>query len=221
MARNKRAVRANGQATRERVIESAENLFSSMGYEATSLRAIAGAAGIDIATLKYHFTDKPALFGEVYARGHERFMEVLDPFLNELDNVRTGEDMELLLDDFITSVHDFVENDFSFVRLALYRTLEDSEDVISIEEELQSVAISKLEAKFESLSARGVIREVDARALVVFLVAALSSWHVTGRFKPNWLGSPGLDTAAGRARSEAFFIDMLAKWLLPHTTAHP
>lgn len=213
MARRK-AVRANGQATRERVIESAENLFSSMGYEATSLRAIAGSAGIDIATLKYHFADKPTLFGEVYQRGHVRFMAVLDPFLEALDRVKTAEDLELLLDEFITSVHDFIEEDFSFVRLTLYRTLEDSEDVISIEEELQSVAISKLEKKFQALSERGIMRDVDARALVVFLVAALSSWHVTGRFKPNWLGNPGLDSAAGRARSEAFFIDMLSQWLI-------
>jgi len=214
MTRRPRATRANGQATRERVIESAENLFSAMGYEATSLRAIAGAAGIDIATLKYHFADKPALFGEVYQRGHARFMEVLDPFLDSLDGVKSVEGMEVLLDDFVTSVHDFIEADFSFVRLTLYRTLEDSEDVISIEEELQSVAISKLERKFQALEARGIMRDVDARALVVFLVAALSSWHVTGRFKPNWLGNPGLDTAAGRARSEEFFIDMLTRWLL-------
>lgn len=214
MARKRRATRANGQATRERIIESAENLFSSMGYEATSLRSIAGSAGIDIATLKYHFADKPTLFGEVYQRGHNRFLEVLDPFLEQLDEVNSAEDMEALLDDFVTAVHDFVETDFSFVRLTLYRTLEDSEDVISIEEELQAVAISRLEKKFEALSERGIIREVDARALVVFLVSSFSSWHVTGRFKPNWLGNPGLDTSAGRARSETFFIDLLTAWLV-------
>lgn len=213
-AERSRAVRANGQATRERIAEAAEGLFSSMGYEATSLRAIAGAAGVDIATLKYHFADKPALFGEVYQRGHVRFMAVLDPFLDELDHVRSVEAMELLLDEFVTAVHDFIESDFSFVRLTLYRTLEDSEDVISIEEELQSIAISKLEAKFEALAARRIIRDVDARGLVVFLISAFSAWHVTGRFKPNWLGSPGLDSSAGRARSEAFFIDLLVQWLL-------
>ncbi len=219
MSTTPRATRANGQATRERVIESAENLFASMGYEATSLRAIAGSAGIDIATLKYHFDDKPALFGEVYQRGHVRFMELLDPFLSDLDAVRTTEDFELLLDEFVTAVHDFVEADFSFVRLTLYRTLEDSEDVISIEEELQSIAISRLEAKFATLTKRGVMRDVDSRALVVLLVSAMSSWHVTGRFKPNWLGAPGLDTSAGRARSEAFFIDLLTFWLVNRANA--
>lgn len=214
MARQKKAVRSNGQQTRERVIESAENLFSMMGYEATSLRSIAGAAGIDIATLKYHFDDKPTLFGEVYQRGHERFLRMIDPFLEQLDDVDSAEAMEVLVDEFVTAVHDFIATDFSFVRLTLYRALEDSEDVISIEEELQAVAISRLEEKFRALSERGVIREVDPRALVVFLISSFTSWHVVGRFKPQWLGNPGLDSSAGRARSEDFYIGMLRDWLL-------
>ena len=214
MGRRKKAVRANGQQTRERVIESAENLFSMMGYEATSLRSIAGAAGIDIATLKYHFNDKPTLFGEVYQRGHARFLDLIDPFLEQLDSVDSAEGMEVLLDEFVTSVHDFIETDFSFVRLTLYRALEDSEDVISIEEELQAIAISRLEEKFRALSERGVIRDVDPRALVVFLISSFSSWHVVGRFKPQWLGNPALDSSAGRARSEDFYIRMLREWLI-------
>ncbi len=118
-----------------------------------------------------------------------------------------------LLDEFVTTVHDFVETDFTFVRMTLFRALEDSEDVISVEEELQAVAISHIEKKFRVLAERGVIRDVDTRALVVFLIASFSAWHVTGRFKPSWLGNPGLDSSAGRARSEEFFIDLLRSWL--------
>lgn len=213
MARRKKAVRANGRATRERIIESAEDFFSAMGYEASSLRGIAAGASIDIATLKYHFNDKPTLFGEVYQRGHQRFMEVLDPILEQLDGVDSAEDMEALLDDFVTTMHDFIEDDFSFVRLTLYRALEDSEDVVSVEEELQAIALSRLESKFQSLVERGIIRDVDTRALVVFLISSFSAWHVTGRFKPEWLGKPGLESSAGRARSEDFFIDLLWEWL--------
>lgn len=211
----RKAVRANGVATRERILEAAEQFFAAMGYEATSLRQVAAGAGIDIATLKYHVADKPTLFGEVYARGHNRFMQAIEPILQRLDEVRTEADMSELLDDFVTRVHDFVESDFAFVRMTLFRALEDSEDVISIEEELQAIAISRIESKFRRLAERGIIREVDMRALVVFLVSAFSAWHVTGRFKPSWLGSPNLDSAAGRARSEAFFIDLLESWLRP------
>lgn len=197
------------------MLDAAEHLFAGLGYEATSLRQIAASAGIDIATLKYHFADKPALFGEVYQKGHNRFLAALEPILEQLDHVATPQDVRALLDDLVTTVHDFIETDFSFVRMTLFRALEDSEDVIRIEEELQAIAISRIEKKFQRLADRGVTRDVDARALVVFLVASFSAWHVTGRFKPSWLGAPGLESSAGRARSESFFLDLLENWLLP------
>jgi AcrR family transcriptional regulator len=215
MARGRqKAVRANGQATQERIMDAAEELFADGGYEATSLRQIAATAEVDIATLKYHFRDKPALFGEVYRRGHEAFMEVLDPFVDRLDSVDSTEAMAELMDDLVVEMHDFLEDNLAFVRLTLYRMLENSEDVISIEEELQVVAISLLDDKFKKLVERGIIRPVDTRALVVFLVSSFSTWHVTGRVKTQWLGKPGLGSDAGRARSEEFFIGLLERWLL-------
>ena len=52
------AVRANGLATRERIVRAATEMFAEDGYEATSLRQIAMRADIDSATLKYHFGDQ-------------------------------------------------------------------------------------------------------------------------------------------------------------------
>ncbi len=209
-----KAVRANGLATQDKILNSATLMFATSGYEATSLRQIAASAGVDIATLKYHFQDKPTLFGEVYKGGHTEFMSTVEPILEDLDKVATKEDMAVLIDDFVTKMHDFIEGNLPFVRLTLYRMLEDSADIISIEEELQAIAISRLDQKFRGLVDRGVVHDIDTRALVVFLVASFSTWHVTGRVKANWLGSPGLDSEAGRARSESFFVDLLENYLL-------
>jgi AcrR family transcriptional regulator len=215
MARGRqKAVRANGQATQERIMDAAEVAFADGGYQATSLRHISGMADVDIATLKYHFRDKPALFGEVYRRGHEAFLEVLNPFVQRLDKIDSTEAMAELIDDLVVAMHDFLEHNLSFVRLTLYRMLENSEDVISVEEELQVVAISLLDDKFRKLVERGIIQPVDTRALVVFLVSSFSTWHVTGRVKTKWLGKPGLASEPGRARSEEFFIGLLERWLL-------
>lgn len=212
-----KAVRANGLATQERILDAAEELFADGGYEATSLRQIAGSADVDIATLKYHFTDKTVLFGEVYRRGHNDFLKVLDPLVDRLDDIESKEAMAELIDDLVVEMHDFIEENLSFVRLTLYRMLENSEDVISVEEELQVVAISLLDEKFQQLVERGVIQPVDTRALVVFLVSSFSTWQVTGRVKRQWLGRPALDSEAGRARSEDFFINLLESWLLGAT----
>jgi hypothetical protein len=92
--------------------------------------------------------------------------------------------------------------------------LEDSEDVIALEEELQTVALTTLEKTFNGLIEREIVRDIDARAFVVFVVSTFSIWHVTGRVKSRWLGDPPLDSADGRARSEDFFIDLVETYLL-------
>lgn len=212
MARQK-ATRANGQATQVRVIEAATNMFSAAGYEATSLRQIAAAAGIDIATLKYHFADKQTLFGEIYAIGHHEFVGVISPFLNGLGVVSTHEALMVLVDDFVVAMHDFVETNLPFARMTLFRMLEDSDDLVVLEEELQAIAISKFDSEFKLLITRGLVQDFDTRGFVVFLVSSFTSWHVTGRVKPHWLEKPSLDTKAGRARSESFFIGLFEKFL--------
>jgi AcrR family transcriptional regulator len=48
--------------TREEIIQSARQVFAEKGYENTSLRAIARAAGVDAALVHHYFDGKSALF---------------------------------------------------------------------------------------------------------------------------------------------------------------
>ena len=185
-----------------------------MGYEATSLRQIAAGSQIDIATLKYHFADKQTLFGEVYREGHVKFLAALEPVLDQIDDVKNEADVAALVDELVTTAHTFIEENLWFVRMTLYRVLEDSEDIIAIEDELQSIAISHIAKKFDKLIERKVVRPFDTRAFVVFLIGSFSIWQVSGRVRPEWPGPPKLDTKNGRARSESFFIEVLERFLL-------
>lgn len=54
--------------TKERLLDAAEELFATRGYEATSLRALTGAAGANLAAAHYHFGGKRELFQAVFAR---------------------------------------------------------------------------------------------------------------------------------------------------------
>ncbi len=54
--------------TRERLLNSAEKLFASRGYEGTSTRAIVAASGDTIGSVNYHFGSKEKLFHEVVRR---------------------------------------------------------------------------------------------------------------------------------------------------------
>jgi AcrR family transcriptional regulator len=53
--------------TRERILATAREAFLAGGYQAVSLRAIAAAAGVDVALLSYHFGSKQGLFSAAMA----------------------------------------------------------------------------------------------------------------------------------------------------------
>jgi AcrR family transcriptional regulator len=54
--------------TRERILDAAEALFVEHGFEATSMRMITGRAGVNLASVNYHFGSKEALIQEVFRR---------------------------------------------------------------------------------------------------------------------------------------------------------
>lgn len=56
---------ARGQATRERLVTTARELFGRDGYEATSVEAVLREAGVARGSLYHHFESKTALFDAV------------------------------------------------------------------------------------------------------------------------------------------------------------
>src|ERR1700704_4644337 len=51
--------------TKGRILDAAESLFIEHGFEATSLRSITAAAGVNLAAVNYHFGSKEELFQAV------------------------------------------------------------------------------------------------------------------------------------------------------------
>jgi AcrR family transcriptional regulator len=54
-----------GRATRERLLDTARELFGRDGYDATSIEAVLRQAGVARGSLYHHFENKPALFDAV------------------------------------------------------------------------------------------------------------------------------------------------------------
>lgn len=54
--------------TRSRILDAAETLFVEHGFEATSMRMITGRAGVNLASVNYHFGSKEALIQDVFRR---------------------------------------------------------------------------------------------------------------------------------------------------------
>ena len=55
-------------ATKERILDTAEALFMEHGFEATGLRSMTAAAGVNLAAVNYHFGTKEELFEAVLTR---------------------------------------------------------------------------------------------------------------------------------------------------------
>jgi AcrR family transcriptional regulator len=55
-------------ATKEKILDTAEELFMEHGFEATSLRQLTAAAGVNLAAVHYHFGGKEELFEAVLTR---------------------------------------------------------------------------------------------------------------------------------------------------------
>jgi AcrR family transcriptional regulator len=60
-----RGRRPGGVDTRAAIIDAARSEFAAQGYDATSLRGIARAAGVDPALVHHYFGGKPQVFVEV------------------------------------------------------------------------------------------------------------------------------------------------------------
>lgn len=54
--------------TKERILDAAEELFAVQGFDASSLRAVTSAAGVNLAAVNYHFGSKEALLAQVLGR---------------------------------------------------------------------------------------------------------------------------------------------------------
>jgi len=70
--------------TKERILDAAERLFAEKGVDATSLRQVTGAAGVNVAAIHYHFGSKEELLRAVIAR---RFDPVNQERLKQLDRL--------------------------------------------------------------------------------------------------------------------------------------
>ncbi len=56
---------AGDEDTRAKIVEAAGPIFAAHGFDATTVREICAAAGVNVASIAYHFGDKLSLYLEV------------------------------------------------------------------------------------------------------------------------------------------------------------
>ncbi|TDD80295.1 TetR/AcrR family transcriptional regulator [Actinomadura rubrisoli] len=126
---------------RGRILDVATRLFAALGYDGTSTRLIAEAAGLNIATVAYHVGGKRDLYLAVMERAHQKERAALEAALAEafgggsegssLEEAVTLDASALLrlLDRYI----DFCAENPEIPALWMHRWLSDAADVAHLE----------------------------------------------------------------------------------------
>jgi AcrR family transcriptional regulator len=110
--------RVKGEASRERILDAAIQLFSERGYAATGVQEIARRAGIEKAALYWHFGSKESLLAAVLDRTDAEFIE------RTLKRVARGVTPDERLDLFVNGLLRLVSERGHMVRLMLSIAIE-------------------------------------------------------------------------------------------------
>lgn len=73
------------EQTKEKILNTAFELFCQKGYYKTSTNEIARAANISIGNLYFYFPNKETIFLEILDRYHQSFQKIHDGFLHEIE----------------------------------------------------------------------------------------------------------------------------------------
>lgn len=79
--KSKQARTKKGEQTKARIVEAALELFRQVGYEETTMRAVAGQADVSLGNAYYYFKSKEHLLHAYYASVHDAHAEAAAPAL--------------------------------------------------------------------------------------------------------------------------------------------
>lgn len=164
--------------TRSRILKAAEHLFARQGYDGTSTRDLAQAAGIAEGTLFRYFTHKKAILVEVVTQG---WVSLLTDLLTELSEMGSYKAVSQVMRSRMLNLHqngDMMR--VCFMEAQFHPDLRDR---------IQTEVINKMtdvaEAFFQTAMDRGIYRRISpkvvARVFVgMFAIAGFSQDTMMG-----------------------------------------
>ncbi|MFI6392376.1 TetR/AcrR family transcriptional regulator [Nonomuraea sp. NPDC050540] len=181
----------------ENIVKVATQLFAALGYDGTSTRQIADAAGLNIATVNYHVGGKRELYLTVMERAHTAERATLEASLARLSGADPVEAIHRLIDDYL----DFCLEHPEVPALWMHRWLSDASDLTDLERQYVRPLVDAVTRALEPAVTAGVIdRGVDVEMAMWSVI-----WCVHGFAKGGILDADGNRRGAGdRAASRRF-----------------
>ena len=136
----------------ERVLSIAKHAFAEGGFAATSVNAIAAAAGISIGTLYKYFRSKEDLFLAIIGQGHDLLQVVLEAIVSSPSPLLAK--IELLLNAAVS----YSEKDPDFVKIYIDCTTQGLAPLASrLSRSIESIAADAYGRLLKDAQARGEI----------------------------------------------------------------
>jgi AcrR family transcriptional regulator len=74
----RRRARANGEQSRERILDAATEVATERGYEGTTISLVSTKSGLPPTSIYWHFADKDDLIAAVIERSYQRWLAALE-----------------------------------------------------------------------------------------------------------------------------------------------
>lgn len=191
-------------ATRTRIVRAAQKLFARQGYDGTTTRDLAAAAGVAEGTLFRHFANKKAILVEVATEG---WVEILTDLLTELSEMGSYEAVAQVMRRRMLNFHanaDMMR--VCFMEAQFHPELRDR---------VQSEVIAKMtdvaEAFFQTAMDKGIYRPMNPRIVAQVFVGmfAIAGFSHNTIMEPE--ASPQTMKEMAEGIADIFLNGVLAK----------
>ena len=147
-----RRLRSEGKKTA--ILDAAETLFVTDGYERTTVDAVAARAQVSKRTVYNHFSDKEVIFLQVLSRVNEALLSTIRAAVDE--ELTPGRDLQEALTAF---AHRIVDRAFGSADYLTFRQLISQQQAVPrLPEAVRDRPLGLLEQRFAELAADGGIR---------------------------------------------------------------
>lgn len=153
------------------ILETAEKLISTKGYEGTSVRDIAETAGINIAMISYYFGSKDKLMEALFKQRTENLRMRVEKLLNDSQLTPWGK-INSLIEDFINRV---MEKECFFKIMISEQVINKNPAVIQLIHEMRAKNIEEIDKLIREGQEDGSFKpDVDTLLLMSTLSGTVS-----------------------------------------------
>jgi AcrR family transcriptional regulator len=165
------------QSVREKVLAAAVQLFATYGYHAATMRVIARMAGIQAASIYYHYANKQALLIEIMEVHMQQLNENLERIVRKQDSVQ-----QRLYEAIANHIrlHTSFKSEFFIIDTEI-RALEDENrgNILALRDKYENMLQKLLREGME----QGILRETDEKVSSYAIIAMCT--EVAGWFRPS------------------------------------